>query len=425
MVPQLEILAVSFFCLRALRGTKETMEAAIVVCFYLLGNSVFVDGATRSYLRYLFLLCGFLSIWLRKLRSGTPIGRYLWFFLLLFVSVSLIASLIPSISLLKLLSFFLGAYILVEGFHFSKSSRWHWFRLFNTFFIFWVFASLVFFVTGFGYELNGRGFQGVLAHPQVFGPVMGVVASWFIGIGLSQKQISGAVILTIALAVAYIFMSLARTGLIALVLGGGFAYLLSFARRQNRRFGSRTIKLGFLAIIAMLLVLLSNPRLVTDTIVPYIQKREAQTTDINELFLQSRGRLTLNSLQNFEDNFFFGIGFGVPSEAVSGALPSNVKYLAGIPISASVEKGFLPTAVLEEIGFVGGVATVIMLLLLVRAVRRDHTFPMLWLLLAAIFINIGEAIFFSVGGTGFFMWLIVGLAYNYDFFRPSPMRSAS
>ena len=417
-VPQLEIVVMTFFSLRALKGPKETMEGAFVCCFYLLANQIVVEGYTRNFMRYLFLLCSFASLIFGKSKGKVPVAKFLWSFLICFTVVGFLSSRIPAISILKVASFFMGAYIMVEGFSRVAADKKYWYRLINSFFIFLTVGSLLFLALGFGYETNGRGFQGVFSHPQNFGPVMGVVAAWFTGITISQKKPSATVLTLLGLSLTFILMSLARTGMVAFILGGGIAYLLGLGLPQNRRYRAKGIQLGVFAVVVLFVVALANPAFLNETLVSFVQKREAGTTDtsLDELFNQSRGGLTLTSMDNFRENPLLGIGFGVPSNLDTPEDLQNIKYLHGIPVSASVEKGFLPTAILEEIGILGAVATIILLILIVRRVRQRASFPMIWLLMTALFINIGEAIFYSVGGTGFFMWLMLGICYSFSFF---------
>ena len=313
---------------------------------------------------------------------------------------------------------------MVEGFSLVAYEEKYWFKLINTFFVFLTLGSLVFLVLGYGYETNGRGFQGVLSHPQNFGPVMGVIAAWYTGMTLSARRTSQITLVLLVLSLIFVLLSLARTGMVAFILGGGVAYFVGLGQTQNQRYRAKGLQLGAIAVGLLLVAALANPSFFNETLVSFVQKREGGTTDtgLNDLFNQSRGGLTLSSLDNFQNNPILGIGFGVPSNLETLEDLQNIKYVYGIPVSASVEKGFLPTAILEELGIVGAIATVVLVVLLIKKIRRRATFPLLWIAFTALFINIGEAIFYSVGGTGFFMWLIVGLCYSFRFFSVAPNR---
>jgi hypothetical protein len=84
----------------------------------------------------------------------------------------------------------------------------------------------------------------------------------------------------------------------------------------------------------------------------------------------------------------------------------------GVPVSASSEKGFMPTAMLEEVGLFGTLLVVLIMLAISIPVLRLGRFPVVWTYFAALLINVGAAVFFSLGGVGFFMWLMIGFCYG-------------
>ena len=89
----------------------------------------------------------------------------------------------------------------------------------------------------------------------------------------------------------------------------------------------------------------------------------------------------------------------------------------GIPVSAPVEKGFLPTAILEEIGMLGTVLFLIFIAFLTNAVVEGSDIRWAGMYFGCLFVNVGEAVFFSVGGIGLLYWLLIGLsasAYKLD-----------
>ena len=121
----------------------------------------------------------------------------------------------------------------------------------------------------------------------------------------------------------------------------------------------------------------------------------------------SRGAGLADQWQNFRAHPFIGTGFGV--NPGGGFVGSPVTVL-GIPISAPVEKGFLPTAVLEEVGIPGALAFLVLVGALVRQAYRTGDLVWLAVLLTCLFVNLGEAVFFSMGGLGLLFWLWMGLA---------------
>jgi hypothetical protein len=90
----------------------------------------------------------------------------------------------------------------------------------------------------------------------------------------------------------------------------------------------------------------------------------------------------------------------------------SAETVMGLPTKASVEKGFLPSAMLEEIGLLGTSLTLGILFALFFPLSRYGDILFLWLALSSLFINGGEAVFYSFGGKGLFMWLMFGFAWN-------------
>jgi len=88
-----------------------------------------------------------------------------------------------------------------------------------------------------------------------------------------------------------------------------------------------------------------------------------------------------------------------------------VRYVTrfmGIPISASAEKGIIFTAVLEKVGAVGGLLFCGLLISIIVAAAKGSTPEVLAMVISAIAVNFGEAIFFATGGMGLFMWTVIG-----------------
>src|SRR5690606_39241422 len=70
-----------------------------------------------------------------------------------------------------------------------------------------------------GFLRNGRGFQGVLAHPQTFGPFAAILGTWAVGKFLSQPR-AGSYLLYLAVAcLALSVLSQARTAVFSFILG--------------------------------------------------------------------------------------------------------------------------------------------------------------------------------------------------------------
>lgn len=103
------------------------------------------------------------------------------------------------------------------------------------------------------------------------------------------------------------------------------------------------------------------------------------------------------------------MGFGVYEFGVFGG-EERVVRVFGIPLSAPAEKGFAFTAVLEETGIFGALLFYSLLLGMIRVAFKDPAPETAALMLGAVFVNFGEAVIFSPGGLGLYVWIVIGLA---------------
>jgi len=125
---------------------------------------------------------------------------------------------------------------------------------------------------------------------------------------------------------------------------------------------------------------------------------------VTQAYQLSRSALIDAMWENIEATPFQGIGFGLPSSPHL----LNVKRdsVLGLPVSAVVEKGVLPVAVLEELGVFGFGAVVLWLLPVVIKSARHGVGP-LAIVIAVLLLNMGEAFFFSTGGMGLFSTILI------------------
>ncbi len=82
----------------------------------------------------------------------------------------------------------------------------------------------------------------------------------------------------------------------------------------------------------------------------------------------------------------------------------------GLPVGASIEKGNMYSAILEEIGFAGFLLFAGLLVVLLNSICRSGQLEMVWLFFCALLVNIGEAVLFSPNGIGLLVWMLVLMA---------------
>ena len=146
-----------------------------------------------------------------------------------------------------------------------------------------------------------------------------------------------------------------------------------------------------------------------------LKSSEYDTFNFSDVFMASRGKFILISYLNFLDNPFFGIGFGLPSILDFDRITFDPIF--GVPISAPVEKAFLFTALLEEIGIFGLLAFFVFYIKysIFLYKKINSIFP-LALFFSILTLSIFEYYFLSMGTLGSFNWLWIGfvshLAFN-------------
>jgi hypothetical protein len=138
----------------------------------------------------------------------------------------------------------------------------------------------------------------------------------------------------------------------------------------------------------------------------FLLKRSGEQ-EIGAAFKASRGYGIESQWKNFLDAPLTGHGFGVYPD---GVFPSGVTKIWGIPISAPVEKGFVPTAVLEESGLFGAFAFAGIIVSLWLGAWRSGDPLRIATFVSCVGVNVGEAIILSPGGIGLHIWVLMALA---------------
>lgn len=401
----------SFFVLAllALYGGKFLIFAYILSWLFTLFNPILgPEGNYTSLLRYIIILFGFTQISFYMLwHKKTKIQKYLIWFFLLNISMlihSIIISYESAISVLKLISWFLATFTLLSTWvYMADEEKEHTYQLLISILKILMLSSLPFLlIPEIGFAKNGTGFQGLLNHPQAFGPTMALLGTIMIGEILSSKKFRLIPLLWFSMAAVLIILSEARTAGLALIL----ALILSMCLRPvfigknffdaNPIFKNKYFYIWLFVIIS--LIIIAHP-LYIDSLESYIFKRTHSSTLI-DLADASRGALVQDMLRNISENPLFGIGFGVASD------PNHLDIVRdpifNLPISAVIEKGVLPIAIIEELGLILGICVFLWFLYSFRQAAKSDV-QKLAIVLCVFCLNLGENMFFSVGGMGMLM----------------------
>lgn len=400
----------------ALFGRAQAIQAlALSWLFTMLSEGVAPLVSEASVGRYAVIACAAVSLLLRygPGKEGFSMSRPVLATLALgafLIIHSMLFSPLPDVSILKALSWTVVVATLLSAWSgLSYEARTRLERQLFSGLIALVLVSLPLIATATGYLRNDTGFQGVLNHPQAFGPAVAFLGGWLGGRLLGTARPRWRDVVLMAMCLLLVVMSEARTAGLALVLGVASAVLVSpfIAGIPARRLmpGLAGRRLQVLALIAPIVLVFVGPAL-SDRLDDYFLKR-SDSASLLEAADVSRGLLVFTMIANIEENPLTGIGFGLASDPSSMQVDRNPAL--GLPTGASVEKGVLPIAVLEELGIFGFLLVVAWLWLMVRRGARSGiaAFAVLATLLLT---NLGEATLFSPGGMGLFPLILLAWA---------------
>lgn len=361
--------------------------------------------------RYLVLLGAAIGIMrFRKRTASFPV--YLTgftFFSLIIIFNSLLISYEPMISIFKASYLLTGIFLVLYSFHYMVDTE-KFLSWIAAFFAVVILMGMPLVFSDQGYIVNGRGFQGILIHPQTIGVIAGILAVFFLNLILENRNLSRGVSLFIVLSLfsslATLYLSQSRTGVLAFAFGMAFSFPKILLHQST----------AFKAVICILIVfigatlLIISDETIGNKIQTFILKGDADQIEVDVLWRLSRGDLIQASYLNYQKNPIFGTGFALPSNAQNLNIIRDPIF--NIPVSASVEKGFLATAIMEELGIIGCIAALIFLFSILSWGQIKANACGIGILTAALASNIGEATLLSFGGLGTIIWVFIGLGLN-------------
>ena len=410
-VPTVALVACAIF---ALFGPVRTLQSLMVSTLIVYSNPHIVKHATVDGVLFrVVLIAAVLRVMFSLRASDVRLVWPVWLFALTALATSWVSSPVLAISLMKIAEFSFATTAVLIAFNHLKPHELmrlqSWFLTVGITVI--LLSALTLLKPGFGAGLNG-GLQGVLNQPQALGVFIAPFAAWSIaGVLLMRRRASWLEIGVALGTVVLILLTRARTAGFATFFG---VAVVTLARTVSRRAATQAT-LGrpmiVVTLVGMVLigVALSTGKL-TQIATEYAFKgTEKDTHDIGDAFYESRGGGVQTEWSNFLRQPLIGNGFGVYPD---GRFPSGVVMFQGIPISAPVEKGFLPTAVLEEDGLLGAILLSLVIVWLGRYAWRNSDLRWRAMFVACLGINVGECVLVSPGGIGMFDWLLVGLAIS-------------
>ncbi|WP_243324114.1 hypothetical protein [Geothrix sp. SG200] len=336
-------------------------------------------------------------------------------FLTIAATLALFSSAAPGLSLLKLVTFSVGVVATMWGFDGGDIDRQVFANWFLSLHAAVVIFSLPLLFLPFGYLRNGWAFQGLLNQPQALAIYLAPMTVALIHRGFFGQEGRGWVIPLGLASLVCMGASASRTGAVAMGVAGGLVALRKLA--MSRPTTQPTRKFGFgkfyVLVISTVLLLLAFGGRITTFATQFIAKGTEVTTfssvaDLKDASASRSGQVEGN-LTNFRAHPWVGVGFGMASEGGGGEVDYDPTL--GLPLSAPTEPGFLPLAVLGQTGLIGGLAWLVFLLSILIPMATRTTIDLALLGLAALAVNLGEMIFFSQGGLGLQMWILLGFVH--------------
>jgi hypothetical protein len=403
----------------ALFGRAQAIQALSLSWLFTMFNpGIAAEATAGSVGRYAVLLAAAASVFLRswrfrnriKVRPATLATLLLGLF---FVVHSWFFSPMVDVSVLKAVSWVLAMGTLIAAWAgLSADERETVARSLFGGLIVVMLVSLPLLLLPVGYLRNGTGFQGVLNHPQAFGPTMALLGAWAAGHLLGVKRPPWLMVALAGTCLVLVVLSETRTAGLALIFGVGIAILLTprlaglpvrVALPGLR--SKRTLAVVALALVGVVVAGAQLESVVTNFIA---KSGRANATTLLDAYEGSRGKKIDEMWANITTKPLQGVGFGIASDPLEMDVQRDP--ILGLPVSAAVEKGVLPVAVLEEVGLVGFLAVALWVFMLMRRSARGGLVPVT-VGLTALLMNMGEATLFSPGGMGLLSLILFGWAF--------------
>jgi len=405
---QMFTIVFSLLCLFSLTGKEQAIKAlSLVAISKFLNPGIYAFSPESGVLTWLVIFTASSVLIFSSISKFTTVMPLLIFSFVVGV-LSVFFSVQPDISLMKVIVFTVVVMAIILGYsslNEDQFNRLHiWF--FSLFAVVIILSLPTFLFPNIAYNRNAAGFQGILNHPQIFGITLAIITTWFLAALLFEKKtkkITLNIIISISLLIL-MMLSQSRTSILAVFLSLFTVFILVFLKKNyfSKAFSGRALVMGVFFAIAVVITAFSSS-VVQDNLTDFVFKRDSANLD-DALFSRSSG--IASQWRYFTESPIVGHGFGVYPWGVS---PMGITYFKGIPISAPVEKGFLPTSVLEEVGVLGATLFFIFIYYLYKQVVMNKDVKLLALFFVCLFINVGEMVIFSVSGSGLFYWLLIGL----------------
>ncbi len=411
----------------AIRSSAGAIKALSLSALIIVANAYLIDiNLIHTYLRFPLIAVGGFRIFYdaSHRRQRFSLGPHV-VALLGFGIVSLMLAFINQyffmISFLKLGVFIYGAIAILlasdSRSYVSASKLTAWFCALVLFFIV---GNALAYVLGVGYTFRGKlyevgenltlGYAGMTNHPQTLGSLATISFVYaFCVFLLTPYRLRWIMGLAAPLLLVLCYLSASRTGFFAALISVFTIVGIAILTRMGSKRVRMNISMAQIIAIAVfgLLSLITFETItngiitqkLSDFALKVIRGDSRGGFSFARIF-ESRERLIEISWYNFMQKPFTGIGFGTMWDA-QWAAQANI-------FTAPTEKGFLPTALLEEVGIPGAMCFVVFLVTYFWHYWKIRNIAALSMMVCLLLLNFGEMMFFAFGGIGLYCWAFIG-----------------
>lgn len=247
-------------------------------------------------------------------------------------------------------------------------------------------------------------FCGITNHSQTLAPLLALLFAWILcDMLFVEKCFRWGHILLMALIPPMLFMTRSRVAFVTftmdlLLINFYTLRRISVAPGVRRKMGN-----GLWAFMIVVIAALCYFQIRSRTVSKWLRKEQdvaGDTRTLTEAMTSSRMGLIEQSMWEFKRNPVFGSGFQV------AWYHKDLDRRGGLILSASIEKGVLPTMVLGETGIVGSLCFLFFLFAFYHTCARRRLYVTITLFSLLLTANMGEATFFSPGGMGGVLYIL-------------------
>ena len=325
------------------------------------------------------------------------------------------------IALLKLLNFWTGAAAILLGTEYLRRRKYD----LSQWFVALIYVIVVIGIAAIalgqgrnylvyrgvrGSEMASSLFNGAFLHPNTHSSIAAPAVTFLLAATIYGRYRNRWLTGFAAAVLAYfVVTSRSRSALVSVIIG---LMILVLYARPVRQFGHRLLRPNIrrgtlMAAAAVLFVLIGTydqirgGRIAADIIAFVNKSGNTESVDSADIIKSREGKIR-ESWEMFLTSPIYGIGFQVQKSLY---FEQNATLF-----TAPAEKGFLPTAVLEEGGIVGATTFVIFLFTFARSLIRSKNIPGMAVAASVFFSTIPEVAIFAMGGAATYMWSIMGAA---------------